>query len=84
MLIWNIRGLNKPPRQREVKKHLLHNKANFVGLVETKVRLAEEKIMASIAIHGELVTNAHLSRKSRIWMLWDLELVDLQVIHIHP
>lgn len=36
---WNIRGLNKPFKQKEFKSFLLTNKVVLMGCLETKVRV---------------------------------------------
>jgi exonuclease III len=37
-LVWNVRGLNNPSRQYEVKKQILKCKSNVVCLVETRIK----------------------------------------------
>jgi exonuclease III len=38
ILIWNIRGLNKPLKQREIKKMVSRLNISIVCLVETRVK----------------------------------------------
>lgn len=36
---WNVRGLNKASHQRELQNFLSMNKVNFMGILETKVKV---------------------------------------------
>ncbi|XP_020249670.1 uncharacterized protein LOC109827119 [Asparagus officinalis] len=38
MLIWNVRGMNKASRRRDIKRHIHSLKPSVVGLLETKVK----------------------------------------------
>jgi len=44
---WNIRGLNGPNKQEDVKIFLNKTKIGLVGLVETKVKRENEEQVAS-------------------------------------
>lgn len=37
-LIWNIRGLNKRHKQKEIKQYIKEKHYKLAGLVETKVK----------------------------------------------
>jgi exonuclease III len=37
-LVWNVRGLNNPSKQYEVKKQISKHKASLVCLVETRIK----------------------------------------------
>lgn len=37
-LIWNMRGINKRYKQKELRKYLQDNHIKIAGLVETKVK----------------------------------------------
>ena len=39
ILSWNVRGLNDPNKQEDIKIFLHHQKAGLVGPLETKVAL---------------------------------------------
>ena len=34
---WNVRGMNKRYKQKEIKKFLQNNKVSLAGLIETRV-----------------------------------------------
>ena len=38
IVMWNVRGMNKKERQREVRDLIKKEKPDLVGLVETKIR----------------------------------------------
>lgn len=40
-LIWNVRGLNKPLKQKEMDNYLRKNKVSLAELLETKVKTAK-------------------------------------------
>jgi len=72
ILICNVRGLNKGPKQREVRNLLAQNKTRLVGLVETKVKIAHENRMLNrIAPHWVLISKGTVGNRSRILMMWD-------------
>ena len=37
-LVWNVRGLNNPSKQYEVKKQISKHKVSLVCLVETRIK----------------------------------------------
>jgi hypothetical protein len=41
ILIWNVRGLNHPSKQREVKSMIRKNKIGLICLIETRVKEAK-------------------------------------------
>ena len=49
ILAWNVRGLNKPIRRRDVKKHIQSLSPSIVALLETKVKeQLSERILSYI------------------------------------
>lgn len=38
LITWNIRGLNKTSRQKEIKKCIRSNKVSMIALLEHKVK----------------------------------------------
>jgi len=46
---WNIRGLNWPNKQEEVRSFLHKNKVGMIGLLETKVKIKNvDKIAGNV------------------------------------
>jgi len=44
---WNIRGLNWPNKQEDVKVFLHEKRIGFVGLLETKVKVKNVELVAN-------------------------------------
>jgi len=38
LICWNVRGINKPFKQKEIKNFLHKNKFEICGLLETRVK----------------------------------------------
>lgn len=78
---WNIRELNDPLTQSEIRRFLKEHHLTFVGILETRVKehnpiLVEEKLA-----NGWLwVTNYTKSPNGRIWIGWDPECWTVGVI----
>lgn len=73
LVTWNIRGLNKIPRQKEVSKFLRGNKVSMMAILEHKVK--EQKVnqtMKRITTDWEWAANYEFSSKGRIWLVWDV------------
>ena len=49
VLIWNVRGLNDPIKQKEVVSRIRNNNINLVCLLETRIK--ESKMKAVISRH---------------------------------
>ena len=49
---WNVRGLNHPNKQEDVKLFLNKSKIGLVGLMETKVRQGNEQVVAQRTFGG--------------------------------
>lgn len=41
LVIWNVRGLNKSPHQKEVTNFIDSNKLDLMCCVETKVKISQ-------------------------------------------
>lgn len=84
VLAWNIRGLNMPLKQREVKKMVKRLKVSILGLVETRVKLENlVRIQAAMFPGWGIIHNYSSHRLGRIWLCWDLGKVSVEAIHIH-
>ncbi|XP_019235765.1 PREDICTED: uncharacterized protein LOC109216089 [Nicotiana attenuata] len=88
-LFWNIRGVNKRYKQKEVREYIRSNKINLVGLVETKVKETNAYRIANPLVPGwGTLTNYNEARNGRVWILWDTNVLkvtglqdDPQLIH---
>ena len=54
---WNIRGLNWPNKQEEVKLFMHTNKIGLLGLLETKVKDQKVDMIANIIFPGRRRTH---------------------------
>ncbi|GAV92701.1 LOW QUALITY PROTEIN: Exo_endo_phos domain-containing protein/DUF4283 domain-containing protein, partial [Cephalotus follicularis] len=69
---WNIRGINNPIKQREVKSLILKHNIAFLGILETRVRAVNKDSVARNLGRGwRVVTNHTHSLLGRIWISWN-------------
>ncbi|XP_019248332.1 PREDICTED: uncharacterized protein LOC109227587 [Nicotiana attenuata] len=85
---WNIRGLNKPFKQKELVLFLKKYKVEVMGLVETRVKENKAKRIAQkIAKDWKVQYNYNCAYNGRIWLLWkphihiQILMVDAQFVH---
>ena len=78
---WNIRGLNDPMKQAEVRRFFHEEKLSLCGLVETKVRDGN-LLSVSRAIHHSWKVYCHsgVSPFGRIWVCWNPLDIDVAII----
>lgn len=78
---WNIRGLNDPPKQSEIKNLIAKNRVALMGVLETRVREENmEKVLRGIGLKNwDLITNYNEATLGRIWILFDPRVVQIQV-----
>lgn len=64
---WNIKGLNSPLKQKEIKSFMAKNKLKLFVILETKVKKKnEERIRRSIFGDREFTRNVDLNLRGRI------------------
>ena len=86
---WNVRGLNWPNKQDDVKLFLHLNNIGQVRLLEAKITVQnEEKVANRLFQSWRWVHNFNQSSRGRIWIAWRPHLFTVQVIsmtaqHIH-
>jgi len=79
---WNIRGLNWPNKQEELKMFIQRNNIGILGLLETKVKIPKvDDIAARIFPNWRWHHNFHLNAKGRIWLAWKPSAYNLEVTH---
>lgn len=67
-----MRGLNNPSSIVKVRKYLGHNKVNFVGLLETKVKISnKERVRRKFGGNWRWEDNYNASHRGRIWVAWN-------------
>ncbi|KAK9713611.1 hypothetical protein RND81_06G039400 [Saponaria officinalis] len=88
-LFWNVRGLNSPNKQKDLRWHLHKNNIGLCGVVETKVRISFfNKVVGCFAPDWEIINNLQHHDGGRIWLMWrkaefevDVILKNEQLIH---
>ena len=73
ILIWNVKGLNKPSMQPEIRRKIQKLKLDFVILLETRVKQASFQYVASSIVPNGWMESSNLNEGSsaHIWVLWN-------------
>lgn len=78
---WNVRGLNDPLKQKEVKNFLNKSHISYIALFETRVRRTNvAKIRKRFGIDWQWEDNNDFSPRGRIWFGWRPGEVKVQVL----
>jgi len=81
VLVWNVRGLNKPTRRRDVKNHIQLLSPSIVALLETKVKQQfSVRILSCLPKGWAYCNNYTHSYGGRIWVCWNQEVRKCDVI----
>lgn len=79
-LIWNVKELNKPLKQREMGEYLKKHQINLAGLLETKVTLHNLQNSLNRCAKGwTYLNNYGCSANGRIWLI--LKATEICVMH---
>ena len=79
---WNIRGLNDPLKQREVRSFVKFHALDFICLLETRVRTPNrDRIFSSLFSGWRLFHNYEHAQLGRIWICGNPEKVSIDIIH---
>ncbi|XP_020255421.1 uncharacterized protein LOC109832477 [Asparagus officinalis] len=77
---WNVRGLNKSSKQHLIKLFLSQYHLSYIALLETKIRESRLKDVAKkIAKNWNWLSNVTNHGKARIWIMWNPNILDIQV-----
>ncbi|XP_058734025.1 uncharacterized protein LOC131605717 [Vicia villosa] len=80
IVAWNVRGLNKAGKLREVSSCLKDIRPRITILLETRVKENKAKdIRQQLLAGGMFVDNYANHYNGRIWINWDNNRIDLQV-----
>lgn len=72
LLIWDVRELNHPSKQREVKRMIKLHKIGLVCLIEIRVKEAKaDMLRTSIVPDWGFVFNYEKHVLGRIWICWN-------------
>lgn len=78
---WNVRGLNKVGKLREISSRLLELQLEIMILLETRVKQNKaEKIRDKLRLHGNYMDNYVDHANGRIWLYWDSNKVDVRFV----
>lgn len=78
---WNIRGLNKAGKLREISSHLLNLQPSIVVLIETRVKEANaHKIRGKLGLKGKYLDNYSHHGNGRLWIFWDDSKLELRYV----
>ena len=80
ILSWNIRGLNWPNKQEDLRSFLHINKVSLIGLMETKIKMENDNKIAARAFPGwKWENNSTPHIKGRLRIAWQPRLYEVQV-----
>ncbi|XP_019244422.1 PREDICTED: uncharacterized protein LOC109224288 [Nicotiana attenuata] len=78
-IIWNIKGINKRYKQKELKQYLKENHIKIAGLLETRVKENKAPQNANKIVPGwERISNYRDARNGRIRVVWDAKAYNIQ------
>ncbi|XP_021729890.1 uncharacterized protein LOC110696864 [Chenopodium quinoa] len=77
-------GLNDPGRVVNVKRLLRNHSIEVIGLLETKVKQGKFKtLQKKFRLSWSWVDNYSYSQKGRIWVRWNSDVINLDVLTVH-
>ncbi|KAK4384574.1 hypothetical protein Sango_3047000 [Sesamum angolense] len=79
--VWNVRGLNRRDHQVSVKELVSEFRLNFLGILETRVSAINVLRVQTFLPRWSWFT-AYDVPGNRIWIAWDDELLDLEVLNL--
>lgn len=76
---WNIRGLNDPLKQKEVRSLIITNSFSLMGVVDTKVRVENFQLTTGhcFPMGWSYMHNCSVGPVARIFMGWDTAKIHL-------
>jgi len=84
LLSWNIRGLNMPLKQKEIRRMVFSHRISILCLLETRVKQDNfPKVAGSMLPGWEIINNYSKHCLGKIWICWDPGGVKLEVFDIH-
>lgn len=80
---WNIRGINQPLKQKELRHFLQKNKVDVMGVVETRVKVHKTgNILQKMVPDWKHCLNYPMAYNGRVWLLWK-DHIQVQVLVVH-
>jgi len=78
---WNIRGLNRSNKQKEINKLVSINKVDIIGILETKIKMGKENQIQKFMLPlWEFTTNNKCDGFNRIWVAWNPNKIKVRVL----
>lgn len=72
LLVWNVRGLNHPSKQKEVQRIVREKKITLICIIETRVKCNKaDVLMESLFPNWGFCSNYEQHHLGRIWVCWD-------------
>lgn len=85
ILIWNIRGLNNPNKQKEIKKMIQELKVGLCCLLETKVRNEKfGEVYNNMLKDWCIASNFTYCKEGRISIAWLSDFFQVHILYTHP
>ncbi|XP_070023440.1 uncharacterized protein LOC142179626 [Nicotiana tabacum] len=84
IIVWNVRGMNKVYKQKELKKFIRENKVVLIADLENRVKETKaEGIIKKIFNNWRWTANYSQAPGGRIWIAWDQTRVDFKGYEMH-
>src|ERR1051325_2881383 len=81
LVAWNVRGLNKSGKLKEISSRLLELRPMMTILIETRVKQENAvSIRQKLKLQGQFVDNYDRHDNGRIWCNWDVARIDVKRI----
>ena len=79
---WNIRGLNRTNKQREVAQLIHNHSIDVMGIVETKIKIGkQDSVQFKMLPNWDFFTNVKSDSTNRIWLTWNPCKAKLHILH---
>lgn len=84
ILLWNVRGCNKPFKQKEIRVFLHTKKVDVAVLLETRVKKEKaQKIVSKIGKGWKGINNYGTTVNGKIWVIWNPSTAHVQLHEEH-
>ena len=79
---WNIRGLNRTNKQREIVQLIHNHSIDIMGIVETKIKLGkQDNVQFKMLPQWDFLTNSNSDSTNRIWLTWNPCKAKVHILH---
>ena len=79
---WNVRGVNEPHKQREIRSLIRKKRISLLGLNKIRAQQCKHKaIIHLICPSWMYLTNYSSHPNGRIWMMWDPTVLDVLLLY---